>query len=57
VPVRRAVDVTPPPPSSRRTYRIGSSPMASSRWSLPFDDGVIPLPRGGELVTLKDAAD
>jgi hypothetical protein len=28
-----------------------------SRWPLPFDDGVIPLPDGGELVTLKDAAE
>jgi hypothetical protein len=30
--------------------------MAAKGWSTPFDDP-IPLPRGRQLVTLKDAAD
>jgi hypothetical protein len=30
--------------------------MAAKGWSTPFDDP-IPLPRGRQLLTLKDAAD
>jgi hypothetical protein len=52
-PVHLAPTATPPPQVNRRAFQKGSSQMASKGgWSCCFDDP-IPLPRGGQLVTLQ----
>jgi hypothetical protein len=44
----------PPPPTSRRAYRKGSSQMASKGWLTRFDELIV-LDDGTKLSTLREA--
>src|SRR5205814_328526 len=52
--VLRALAATPPPPTSRRAFRKGSSQMANKGWSKRFEEPIV-LDDGKTLATLRQA--